>query len=113
MKPLRNEEILLLGSGNIVHNLRRAFFPQKYGKTDEWAKTFDDWIKVNLDTLNIDHLNNYRKLAPFNDLAVPTTEHFDPLFFILGSAEKNEQIKHVYEKFQYHNVSMRCFTLEA
>ena len=83
LKPLRNEEILLLGSGNIVHNLRRAFFPQKYGKTDEWAKTFDDWIKVNLDTLNIDQLNNYRKLAPFNDLAVPTTEHFDPLFFIL------------------------------
>ena len=113
LKPLREEEILLLGSGNIVHNLRMMSFPQKYGKTDEWARMFDEWVKENLETLNINNLNNYREQAPFNNLAVPTTEHFDPLFFILGSADKNEQNKHIYEQFHNHNVSSRCFSFDA
>lgn len=114
LRRLRQRDILLVGSGGIVHNLRRVRFGEKNAVVDDWAAAFDDWVKERLAAGDTDSLRSYRSLAPHPDLAVPTTEHFDPLFWTAGAAFDNERVSGIYEGFQYGNLSMRsfCFTAE-
>jgi 4,5-DOPA dioxygenase extradiol len=112
LAPLRDRGILLLGSGGAVHNLSRIHFEGKDALVDEWARGFDDWLKGALEERRDNELLAYRERAPHADLAVPTDEHFDPLFFALGAAE-GESVRWIYEGFQYGNLSMRSLVLGA
>ena len=60
-----------------------------------------------------DSLLAYRSRAPRPDLAVPTTEHFDPLFCAAGAAFDDERVTRIYEGFRYGNLSMRSFLFSA
>lgn len=77
LAPLRDEGVLILGSGNIVHNLRAM---DHSGEVYDWAKKFDEFIKQAI--LKNDHeaLFRYEELGCAADLSVPTTEHLFPLF---------------------------------
>ncbi|HET6203232.1 MAG TPA: class III extradiol ring-cleavage dioxygenase [Planctomycetota bacterium] len=109
LAPLRERGALLVGSGGIVHNLRRVAFDRKDAEVDPWARAFDDWVRDRLRAGDLESLISYRELAPHADLAVPTTEHFDPLFVVLGSGHEGERVIDLYEGFQYGNLSMRSF----
>ena len=106
LKILGQKDILVLGSGNSVHNLGAV----KWNDTsvDAWAKNFDDWIISKIETNDIEALDDYRKLAPNATLAVPTAEHFVPLFIAMGSgnSEKPEVIHRTYE---LGNLSYLCY----
>jgi 4,5-DOPA dioxygenase extradiol len=106
LAPLRDHEVLLLGSGGIVHNLRRVVF-EKDAPVDPWAKEFDAWIRARLEKRDIEALTSYRTAAPHADLAVPTPEHLAPLFVVLGSTGANERVADLYAGFRYGNLSMR------
>jgi 4,5-DOPA dioxygenase extradiol len=108
---LRREGILLVGSGGIVHNLQEVRFEEKSATIDLWARTFDTWAAERIAALDTDSLLHYREKAPHVERAVPTREHFDPLFFILGTAAPGDRVSFIYEGFQYGNLSMRTFTL--
>ena len=108
LAPLRSEGVLLVGSGNVVHNLRRVHFGDKHGPVDEWANEFDDWFEARLEKRAREDLINYRKTAPNAALAAPTTEHFDPVFFVLGGSE-NDPRTDLFKGFHYGNLSMRTF----
>ena len=113
LDPLRKEGILFMGSGNIVHNLRMCNFFDKYAPVDEWAFKFDVWIKETCENLETSKLLHYRDLAPSNKLAVPTTEHFDPLFFTMGFARKGDlYVESIFEGFHHANISMRCIAIK-
>ena len=107
LRPLREEGVLVAGSGGIVHNLRRVHFQDKDAPVDSWAAEFDGWIQQRLAARDREALFAYREQAPFASLAVPTTEHFDPLFVALGAARSGENANLVYEGFHYGNLSMR------
>ena len=106
LAPLRERGVVIAGSGGIVHNLRRVRFGDG-GAVDGWAKEFDAWVAERLETMDVDSLARYRTEGPHAALAVPTAEHFNPLFVVLGALSKEDRAQTVYAGFQYGNISLR------
>ena len=78
-----------------------------------WARDFDDWVRDRLEVGDADGLVSYERLAPQASLAVPTSEHFDPLLVAVGAAAGDGRVQDVYAGFRYGSLSMRSFTLSA
>ena len=106
LKGLGEEDILVIGSGVTVHNLRLV----KWEATspDSWAEEFDDWLIDKIKAGDLDSLCNYRELAPKATLAVPTLEHFVPLFIAMGAGNK-ETPKVLHRSYELGNLSYLCF----
>jgi 4,5-DOPA dioxygenase extradiol len=87
---LREKGVLIIGSGNIVHNLRQVEWQNKGGA--EWAQTANDTLKKLI--LNDEHnaLIDYQKLGKEVQMAIPTPEHYLPLLYILALKQKEEAI---------------------
>ena len=111
LSPLRTEGVLILGSGGIVHNLRRLDWRHRDGPAEAWALDFDRWFAAKLEAGDIEGLFRYARTAPSADLAVPTNEHFHPVFVALGAAGKQGRIESIYEGFEYGTLSMRSFAV--
>jgi 4,5-DOPA dioxygenase extradiol len=111
LAPLRNESVLVVGSGGAVHNRHRLRFADQGTLGEPWARRFDHWVREQVERLDVDALTQYRRLAPHALEAHPTPEHFLPLFFVLGAAEPGDRAYDVYEGFRYGSLSMRCFVL--
>jgi 4,5-DOPA dioxygenase extradiol len=112
LAPLRNDNILLVGSGGFVHNLHRLRFESPAASAAEpWALRFDQWVRDRVADLDVASLLDYRRRAPHALEAVPTPEHFLPLFFVLGTAEDGDRAYDVYDGFRYGSLSMRSLVL--
>ena len=111
LRPLRDEGVLVIGTGGIVHNLSRVRMADKNAPVDSWAAEFDEWVAVQVANRAIEKLFEYRRTAPHARLSVPTTEHFDPLFIVLGAAWPNDTLDTIYQGFHHGNLSMRSFAL--
>jgi 4,5-DOPA dioxygenase extradiol len=111
LATLRDENVLLLGSGGIVHNPHRLRASSFDSEPESWAFGFDEWVREQLGKLDVEALTQYRRLAPYAKEAAPTPEHFAPLFFVLGAREPGDRVYHVFEGFRYGNLSMRSFVL--
>lgn len=104
---LRDDGILVLASGNIVHNLGRI----EWNKPDsafDWAERFDDAVVEQLEANPADIL----KLAehPDYELAVPTPDHFIPLLYIAGiAATSGERMEPLVRGYAMGSLSMACF----
>lgn len=87
LASLREEGVLVIGSGSITHNL--GDFRAGYGEVHEapYVRPFTDWIEQRLAAGDIDALLDYRHQAPFAERAHPTDEHLLPLFVALGAAD--------------------------
>ncbi|MBT3159400.1 dioxygenase [Streptomyces sp. CHA1] len=83
LAPLRDEGVLIVGSGFFTHNLAAL----RQGGTPSWSAEFDDWGRAALDGGDIDTLLDFSHTAPAGALAHPRTEHFAPLFVALGAAD--------------------------
>lgn len=84
LAPLRESGVLILGSGGIVHNLRRLDWEGASGP-QPWAAQFERWIRERLAAGDATALLDWPQ-APGAAESVPTTEHLDPLFVALGAA---------------------------
>jgi 4,5-DOPA dioxygenase extradiol len=113
LRPLRDEGVIVIGSGGIVHNLGLVHFSDKNSGIDPWAADFDRWIADRLAARDIDSLYAYHTAAPEAGLAVPTPEHFDPIFVTLGASWPDERLETIYEGFHYGNLSMRSFAFST
>jgi 4,5-DOPA dioxygenase extradiol len=103
LAELRSDGVLILGSGNIVHNLREISWN---GGPHVWAIDFDEFIKKSLTEKNIKDIINFEKNSSAN-LALPTVEHFLPLLYVLGAAGEDSP-KFFCEKIFASSLSMRC-----
>ena len=111
LAPLRDREILLLASGNIVHNLRRVQW-DKPDSAFDWAERFDDAVQEQLRSDPGDIL----KLAEDPDyaLAVPTPDHFIPMLYIAGiAAELGETMEPFLKGYAMGSLSMTCYSAGA
>lgn len=108
---LRDEGVLLMGTGGVVHNLRALVPSAPPGTAVEWAREFDEWFATRLAAMDVASLASYRTTAPHAERAVPSPEHFDPIFVVLGSARSGERASTVYEGFRYGTLSMRSFSI--
>lgn len=105
LAPLREEGVFILGSGNLVHNLRAADWSS--GPTPGWAGEFDHWIsQVLLDDRDAD-LQDYRS-NPLTGICHPTQEHFVPLLVAAGAASVHDEVTFPVADFEYGSLSMRC-----
>ena len=112
LAPFRDQGVLLLGSGGLVHNLYLVNLADKDRPVDPWAREFDAWVAERLASFDLPALLRYREEAPAAAMAVPTTEHFDPLFVVLGAASPGERAQTLFEGFHYGNLGMRSFQLQ-
>lgn len=80
--PLRQEGVLIFGSGFLTHNMRYAF----RSGVPQWAKEFDSWAKEALQRFDVDALIDFKNRAPAVQMALPTWEHYAPLLVALGAA---------------------------
>jgi 4,5-DOPA dioxygenase extradiol len=104
LQPLRDEGVLIIGSGNIVHNLRMVVFEDTaYG----WAVEFD--AKVKQWILDDDHepIIQYDKQGGEAALAINSAEHYKPLLYVLGAKEPGEPVSFFTEKVWGGSLSMR------
>src|SRR5262249_31129603 len=85
LAPLRQDGVLVLASGGLVHNLRRLARGTSAPAEEPWAKAFADWVGAALEEGQIGDLLDYRRRAPDAAMAHPTDEHFLPLFVALGA----------------------------
>ncbi|GAA4843078.1 class III extradiol ring-cleavage dioxygenase [Kitasatospora terrestris] len=84
LAPLRDEGVLIVGSGFFTHNLRALSME---GRVSSVMAEFDDWGRRALEARDLDALLDFEHKAPAGRLAHPRTEHFAPLFVTLGAGE--------------------------
>ena len=112
LRPLRSEGVLLVGSGNIVHNLGAMSWQQFGEEPFAWARAFDDQVKDALDRGDNDLLVRYdSKDREAGRSAVPTNEHYLPLMYVAALRGENENVEYIHEGFQHRSVSMRSFIM--
>jgi 4,5-DOPA dioxygenase extradiol len=95
LQSLRDEGILIIGAGQITHNLRELNLTAQPGEEVAWTKAFVDWMQQRISNLDKDALLDYRRAAPYAQRAHPTDEHLLPLFTAIGAAGKSPQVEHL------------------
>jgi 4,5-DOPA dioxygenase extradiol len=108
LKPLRDEGILILGSGNIVHNLRTVVFEDI---AYDWALAFDGMVKQWILDKNHQSIINYHKLGREAALSINSAEHYKPLLYVLGAQDQGEPVSFFTEKVWGGSVSMRSLRI--
>ncbi|MBC5766060.1 4,5-DOPA dioxygenase extradiol [Ramlibacter sp. GTP1] len=110
ISALRDKGVLVMGSGNVVHNLRatQRGVPEGPSAATPWAAGFDEKVKLALDARDDKALQDYQRLDFGARMAVPTPDHYWPLLYALGAAGANEKPKTTYASFQAGTLSMRC-----
>jgi 4,5-DOPA dioxygenase extradiol len=87
LAPLRDEGVLIIGSGFFTHNLRGLSPAFGEYEAPGWSKDFDTWGHEALEAHDVDSLLDFMRKSPSGRLAHPRTEHFAPLFVTLGAGE--------------------------
>ena len=86
LAPLRDEGVLIIGSGNLTHNLREAF-GKRHSQTPTWVTAFAEWVSDRVANDDTASLLEWQRLAPFAQQNHPTAEHFLPFFVALGAGK--------------------------
>ena len=92
LQPLRDEGVLIIGSGFMTHGLPFLRDWSINAAVPGWSSDFDQWAADALSRGDVDALASYKDLAPAVQYAHPTVEHFTPLFVTLGAATNPESI---------------------
>ena len=110
LSSLRQKGVLIVGSGNMVHNLR-AIDWEKPGKGFDWAIAANDKLKRLISNNEHQQLVNYRSLGQEIQLSVPTPEHYLPLLYTLGLKQENEKVSFFNDKEVMGSISMTSFKI--
>jgi 4,5-DOPA dioxygenase extradiol len=108
LAELRDNGILVIGSGNIIHNLSMIDFNDNSAPF-EWAKEFDSLVKTALENKDFHTLIDYQLLGKNAGKAIPFNDHYLPMLYILGMTGDNEKLNFVHESIQNGSISMRSF----
>jgi 4,5-DOPA dioxygenase extradiol len=108
LRPLRDEDILVIGSGDIVHNLHTYAWGRHPAEPFDWALRFEKKARELM--LQGDHasLVDYALLGPDAELSVPTPEHYLPLLYVLGASDEADALTFPVEGVDGGSISMLC-----
>jgi 4,5-DOPA dioxygenase extradiol len=107
ISTLREKDILILGSGGIVHNLAALKWDME--GVEPWANEFDNWVNKNIENWDLNTLFDFANKGPYAKRAVPTNEHFVPLFIAMGASGQAGRGILLQSNFQYGNLGLSCF----
>ena len=110
LRDLRHQDILILGSGNVVHNLGDAI--RRMGTenpvTPDWASRFDARVKTATEARDVADLLASHAWGGDGPLAHPTPDHWLPFIYALSVADRNDRVRFTNEGFDLGSLSMRC-----
>ena len=106
----RKQNILFIGSGNLIHNLRAIEWKQDAAPY-KWAADADEWLKDRIESNNIEELVNYRTYLLDYQQAIPTNEHYLPMLYVMGMKVPEDNLTTIHESIQNGSISMRSFEL--
>lgn len=108
LAPLRQQSIMIMGSGSLTHNLHE-FRRDKANVAQAYVKEFSAWVQMQLAKRDVDAIINYRALAPHAKRAHPTEEHWLPLLIALGASNEDDQIQTLSTEVRHGVLSMASF----
>ncbi|MBD0383804.1 DODA-type extradiol aromatic ring-opening family dioxygenase [Paenibacillus sedimenti] len=103
LRGLDQEDILIIGSGATVHNLRSLNWNAT--EPDAWAVAFDDWLVENVQKQDLNTLFQYETQAPHVRMAVPRPEHFVPFYIAMGSGNPDRQAQVIHRSYELGSLS--------
>jgi len=106
LAPLREEGVLIVGSGNLVHNLHTYAWGGHPQDPYDWAIRFEDVAKELILSGAYKMLVDYEALGPDAALSIPTPEHYLPLLYVLGAAQEREAVRFPVEGVDGGSMSM-------
>jgi 4,5-DOPA dioxygenase extradiol len=106
LAPLRDEGVLIMGSGNLVHNLHTYGWGRQIPTPYDWAVRFEITARELIEAGHYDPLINYESLGPDALLSIPTPDHYFPLLYVLGSRQENEAVTFPVEGVDGGSISM-------
>ncbi|CAL9472648.1 4,5-DOPA dioxygenase extradiol [Nocardiopsis dassonvillei] len=111
LAPLRDEGVLIVGSGFTTHNLREMS-RSAHGAAPAWSVEFDDWVRRAVADHDVDALLDFGNKAPAAAIAHPRSDHFAPLFVALGAGlEDHRRSESAVDGF-WHGLAKRSFQFE-
>lgn len=113
LRPLREEGVLIVGSGGATHSLSSAIGAPKDALLVEWAGSFRDWLADAVENDRRDDLANYREIAPHAHRNHPTDEHFLPLLCAVGATRPGEPRRRVHASDEYRALAMDAYLFGA
>jgi 4,5-DOPA dioxygenase extradiol len=110
LKPLRQKGVLILGSGNIVHNLRQIQWDEN-APAQPWALEFEEYVQEIMENINLASEEKVEQIFSSEILATahPTIEHLLPLVYNIGVAEEHSSFSTLRKGIQNSSVSMAAF----
>jgi len=106
--PLKEEGVLIIGSGSATHNLRQLRH-SKDGSVASWALEFDTWIKDALLAGRFEDVNEYEEKAPYAKVAHPSPDHFYPLHVAMGAADENAKAQLIHHSWDLGALSYASY----
>lgn len=107
LRVLRERGVLIVGSGNIVHNLRAMRRDAADNQAHDWAIEFDHITSDHIAQGRLQALNDFQQLGRVAQMAHPTWDHYLPLLYATGAVEEGETPRFFNEGFQIASISMR------
>jgi 4,5-DOPA dioxygenase extradiol len=106
LRPLRDEGILVIGSGDIVHNLHTYAWGRRPAEPFDWALRFEGRVRELMLRGEHQPLVKYESMGPDAELSVPTPEHYLPLLYVLGASDEGDAVTFPVEGMDGGSISM-------
>ena len=106
---LRNEHVLVIGSGSLTHNLHEFRGQPIDAPAPSWVSDFGTWMMGRLLASERERLLDYRRQAPFAERNHPTEEHLLPLFVAMGAAGENAKAERIHASYEYGVLAMDVY----
>jgi 4,5-DOPA dioxygenase extradiol len=111
LRPLREENILILSSGNVVHNLRTIHW-QENAQPYPWAKDFNDFFISEMRANHHESLIDWESYGDAAHMSIPTAEHYWPALYTLALQEEGEQVRIYTDGIEMSLISMLGFSIQ-
>lgn len=111
LSPLRDEDVLILGSGNLVHNLHTYAWGRHPAEAYDWAMRFEERARALMQMGDHDPLIDYEAMGRDAQLSIPTPEHYLPLLYVLGAGRPGDAVTFPVEGIDGGSISMLAVRL--
>jgi 4,5-DOPA dioxygenase extradiol len=112
LAELRNEGVLVVGSGSLTHNLYEFRGQGIDAPVPQWVSEFEAWMKTRLENSDRAALLDYRRTAPFAAQNHPTEEHLLPLFVAMGAAGPEARATQLHASFEHGVLAMDAYAFQ-
>lgn len=112
LAPLREQGVLVIGSGGFVHNLRALDWAHRDAPMPPWAADFAAWMCERLEAHDIEAVLDWERRAPNPRKAHPTVEHLMPLFVALGAGGESVRVRSLHRSHEFGSLALDAFAFE-